>query len=342
MGAVCAMDSSQRHRFIQQLLKLASDPERKRLAADLFGDHVAVESSKSTESRATTKVSIFWGSTPVWGAIGVLIGAIASQISLKLLLLAVWATLWVEFVRVGFFPSYLIRRICNTAVGIALAVVFILMWPHIKPKEPATLDQQADVVINRAAKKFPWLTNPPKEPGPKTPPSSAIIVSGLPKLKISLTSGKRDDRTLILDNTKGDSQLGNFLINGLECYLDMKGVVNASAKIDQCNSLPGPLNFKPFDIEKGATKRFNLNEGQSAIAIHMHDPKDEALRSFDDMRRYICLRIIFTQSATAETFVHYLVMSPYGDLFLLAEQPEHSGSGPPLKPGGEGWPYSIV
>ena len=107
--------------------------------------------------------------------------------------------------------------------------------------------------------------------GTKSPPPAPIIVCGLPKLKISLTYGKREDRTLILDNSKGGSKLRDFVINGLEYQLHMRGVMNGQARIEQRNPLPGPLNFKPFDIEKGATKPCNLNQGQSAIAIHMHE-----------------------------------------------------------------------
>lgn len=134
------MDSGQRHRFIQQLLKLTSDPERRSVARDLFCDHNALRPSITAELTPPKKVSTFWGSTPVWGAMGVLIGAIGSQISLKFLLIAVWGTLWVEFVRVGFFPSRLMRRIGNTAVGVVLAILFIRAWPYVKPKEVATLD----------------------------------------------------------------------------------------------------------------------------------------------------------------------------------------------------------
>lgn len=332
------MDSGQRHRFIQQLLKLTSDPERRSVARDLFCDHNALRPSITAELTPPKKLSTFWGSTPVWGAMGVLIGAIGSQISLKFLLMAVWGTLWVEFVRVGFFPSRLMRRIGNTAVGVVLAILLIRAWPYVKPKEPATLDQQADVVIEKIAKKFPLLANPPKQVEVKSAPT--IVVSSLPKLKISLTSGKREDRTLNFDNSKGDSKLRDFVITGLEYYLDMQGVANQHANIVQRNVLPGPLNFKRFDIDKGMTKQFNLNEEvRSAVAIHMHDVPDNEGRPFDDMRHYICLQILFTQDDTAETFVHYEVMSPYGDLFQLAEHPENAGSGPA---GEEGWPYSIV
>lgn len=333
------MDSGQRHRFIKQFLKLTSDPERRRLASDLLSEREN-QPRTTDEPEVKKRISRLWESTSAWGAISVLAAFMISQLSLKFVFVLVWGTLWVDFVRAEIFSRKWPRRIGQIAVGVALAVFFIEVWPYAKPKVPATLDQQADVVIEKAAKKFPWLANPPKQNESK--PASTVVVSSEPKLKITLTSGTPDNRMLILDNTKGASKLQTFIITGLEYYLDMNGVAMGQAIIQQRGSLPGPLNFDPFDIEKGATKRFNLNEGQSAIAIHMHDPKDGAFRAMDSVRRYICLRIVFTQTDTAETFVHYQVMSPYGDLFLMAEQPEHSGSGPPQKAGDEGWPYSIV
>jgi hypothetical protein len=185
------------------------------------------------------------------------------------------------------------------------------------------------------------LANPPQQV--ETTPAPTIVVSSLPKLKISLTTGKREDRTLIFDNSRGDSKLRDFLMTGLEYYLDPQGVATQHAKIVQRNVLPGPLNFSRFDIGKGMTKRFDLNgDVRSAFAIHMHDVPDNQGRAFDDTRHYICLRILFTQDDTAETFVHYIVMSPYGDLFQMTEHPENEGSGPAQQPGDEGWPYSIV
>src|SRR5580700_1050009 len=45
------------------------------------------------------KTATFWASTPVWGGIAVLIGAIASQLSLVFLFFAVCVVFVVEFVR---------------------------------------------------------------------------------------------------------------------------------------------------------------------------------------------------------------------------------------------------
>ena len=283
------------------------------------------------------KVGRYWGSTPVWGVIGMLFGAIASQVSLRLLFIIAWGALFAEFVRIRLFTKLRWRIAGNGVAAISIGILLFLMWRVTpQPKEPPTLDQ----AMNAVATKFPWLANPPKQAEAK--PASTIVVSPLPKLKISLSSGKRTDRTLTLDNSKDESALRNFIINGLGYYLDMRGVANSQAKIEDRYVIPGPLNFKPFDVKAGEIKRIDLNEGRYGIGIHMHDVTDGGGRAFDDMRHYICLRLLFTKDDTAETFVHYVVLSPYGDLFLVAEQPENSGGGVPQKPGEEGWPYSIV
>jgi hypothetical protein len=170
------MDSSQRNKFIKQLLTLVSDPERMGLAIDLFTDRMAVPSPSKAESKPTNKLSTFWGSTPVWGGIGVLVGAVASQLSLKLLFIAVWAVFVFEFTRVGFFTVRAKAIIGNFVASCVLAVVFLSLYEFSpKPKEPATLDQEADAVVDKAAKKFPWLSSPQKIIVPVSPPAHTII-----------------------------------------------------------------------------------------------------------------------------------------------------------------------
>jgi hypothetical protein len=105
------------------------------------------------------KMVSFWGSTPIWGAIGVLIGEMVSQLSIRLLFFAVWAVVFVEFVRVGFFERRLFKALGNIAVGLTLALVFFQLWKlSPKPKEPPTVDQYVEAF----ARKFPWLSNPPQ------------------------------------------------------------------------------------------------------------------------------------------------------------------------------------
>jgi hypothetical protein len=105
------------------------------------------------------RLGSFWGSTPIWGAIGVLIGAIVSQLSIKLLFIGVWVVVLMEFVRVGFFERTFAKVFGNIVFGLGLALVFFQLWKFSpKPKEPPTLDQYADTL----ARRFPWLNNPPQ------------------------------------------------------------------------------------------------------------------------------------------------------------------------------------
>jgi hypothetical protein len=70
------------------------------------------------------RLGSFWGSTPIWGAIGVLIGAIVSQLSIKLLFIGVWVVVLMEFVRVGFFERTFAKVFGNIVFGLGLALVF--------------------------------------------------------------------------------------------------------------------------------------------------------------------------------------------------------------------------
>ena len=49
---------------------------------------------------------------------------------------------------------------------------------------------------------------------------------------------------------------------------------------------------------------------------------------------------MFTKEDTGETFVHYIVVSPYTTSLDLAEHPEATGGGA-QQPNAEGFPYSV-
>jgi hypothetical protein len=107
----------------------------------------------------------------------VLIGAVASQVSLKILLLGVWAVLCVEFGRAEIFSTKAGRRIGNKLVTAALAVLFVSAWPYVKPREQPTMDQQMEIITTNLAKKFPWLAKAPAPapPAPLLHPKSAKV-----------------------------------------------------------------------------------------------------------------------------------------------------------------------
>jgi hypothetical protein len=128
---------------------------------------VQIDAIKESLKREPAKFSTFWGSTPIWTGIGVLIGAMASQLSLKLLFVAVWGIFVFEFVRVGFFKEKVAKLIGNMLAGIMLAVIFIGLWRlSPKPKEPTTVDQE----MNAFAQRFPWLASKPE-------PSQPIVIA---------------------------------------------------------------------------------------------------------------------------------------------------------------------
>src|SRR5579872_833035 len=150
------MDASQRQKVTQQLLKITSDPERRNLARQLFCEDGAKPEMVDT---AVHKVSTFWRSTPVWGAISVLLSMfLASRISFKVAVFLCWAVLWFEFVRIRAVSKRWLRIGTNILFGVILAMGLIEVMPYIQPKEQPTLDQQIDTV----ARRFPWLNNPPK------------------------------------------------------------------------------------------------------------------------------------------------------------------------------------
>jgi len=121
-------------------------------------EEIEVKQVEPMPEKVSSKLATFWGSTPIWGGIGLLIGAIASQLSLKLLFVAVWGIFVFEFLRVGFFKQRATKVMGNLLAGIIFAGVFIGLWRlSPKPKEPTTVDQE----MNAFAKRFPWMASPP-------------------------------------------------------------------------------------------------------------------------------------------------------------------------------------
>ncbi len=142
-------------------------------------DRPNMESKPKGNSKADTiraKVHTFWTSTPAWGAIGVLIGALVAQLSRQLLFVGVGIVLWLEAIRVGFFEVRLWKWLGNIALAAVIAMLLIGLWKIVPPKGVLTLDQQ----IQALAKSFPWLTKPVSESTKQTiptapPPAQAVV-----------------------------------------------------------------------------------------------------------------------------------------------------------------------
>ncbi len=154
-----------------------------------------------------------------------------------------------------------------------------------------------------------------------------------PALQFAVTA----DKVLVIDNSKGASALQDFQVTAIEYHLDPTAFVNNHATIANRNQIGGDLDFTHFDVKARETKRINLNEGRYGFTLRMHQVP--GMEEFDSQIHYFCLRFKFTKQDTGETFVHYLVISPYTNSFDFAEHPESAAGS---TTGSEGFPFSIV
>jgi hypothetical protein len=293
---------------------------------------VQVSADNPKEFTTRQKLGRYWTSTPVWGAITMLAGLLVSRVSIGLVYLLVWAALFAEFMRVRFFTRW--RTAANCAGAVVIAAGLFAVWKiYPKPKEPPTLDQE----ISAFAKSFPGLKNPP---------TSVVVTSREPTvipMEPRLQFSEIKNKFLIIDNKEGDTDALDFKINGIHYCLDPNAFVNSHAKIASRNVVGGDLDFQHFDVSKGTVKRIDLKRdsygfilrGFPCLTIN-NKPDDE----FDSEIHYFLLRITFVQKNTHETFVHYMVVSPYMNKLDLVH-PEIAASSQ-QGGGGEGFPYSIA
>lgn len=123
------------------------------------------------EKHPQRKMAEFWGSTPAWGALGVMCGALVSQISLKIIFVIFWAVIVGEFIRIRVSSDRTTRYVLNTVVAVVLATALWVGWTVFpKTKEPLSLDAQASVIAERLLSRLhPSVTNniyqnPPPKP----------------------------------------------------------------------------------------------------------------------------------------------------------------------------------
>lgn len=152
------MDSHQRKKFVSTALRLLQDPEKAQLLRNLLVSPENAEAKAPVET-IRSKIGTFWGSTPFWAVIGMVIGAIAAQISLKSLFFAAWLITLAEFVRVGFFENKNKRVVGGVIAAIVFAFMFYSGWKITpKPHDPPSIDQQ----LGEFSRRFPWFAEPPK------------------------------------------------------------------------------------------------------------------------------------------------------------------------------------
>lgn len=145
-----------------------------------------------------------------------------------------------------------------------------------------------------------------------------IAREGIVKLQFSINQ----DRTLILDNSLGKSELVDFHINALEVWLDDVAFDKGDAKIKDSTQIGNDLNDTPFMLKAGEIKDISLLTPEYAILEYNSQPTNQ----LQPLARthYYCLRFLFLNAATGETFVHYMVISAYrGPLGLLLAVGEH-------------------
>jgi len=95
-----------------------------------------------------TKFREFWTSSASWGAVGAMLGALASQISILVLAFLCWGVIVIDFWRIRFgSPSKAKQAIINVAFALVAGAGFFLAikyTPHA-----TTLDQKIDKLLNR-------------------------------------------------------------------------------------------------------------------------------------------------------------------------------------------------
>jgi hypothetical protein len=127
-----------------------------------------------------------WGESPFAGlGVGVIIGGVGADISLKILYLVGGIFIGIAFVRARFFDHFTakgLRFFFNSLGCVVLAVVLFLAWKITpKSKEPPTAEENAAAIValenNQKAKEPPVATAQEKQPQPANLPKSL----GLPK-----------------------------------------------------------------------------------------------------------------------------------------------------------------
>jgi hypothetical protein len=157
------------------------------------------------------------------------------------------------------------------------------------------------------------------------------------------TASSSQASTITIDNSKGESGLGDFQINALEYMLDMNSFARGRAVIALRNAIGGDVDFKHFDVGAGKVERISQSNPRYWFVLRLHRlPDGDPDVAFDSQIHYLCLRFVFTKQDTGEKFVHYIVISPYVNGFDLAQHPERAAGSEKPGSGNEGFPFSIA
>jgi hypothetical protein len=129
------------------------------------------------------KLWMFGESPLTWGAVGMLLGAVAAVVSLKVLFICAGVILVLGMIRVDFFEgrTWAARIIGSALLGFFICLALILVWLIVpKPKQPASAEEIASEVRKKLEERpIASISLPPsvraEQPEEKQRPSTANI-----------------------------------------------------------------------------------------------------------------------------------------------------------------------
>ncbi len=155
-------------------------------------------------------------------------------------------------------------------------------------------------------------------------------VDAEPHLGFSITPG----RTIVLDNSRGKSNLEDFHIQAID--YTMFGP-SAGTKIVDRTTIGNDLEFTPFTVKSGRTKDLNLNTQEFSI-LGIRDFRTQDLT--DSWTHFYCLRFSFTNAGTGMRYVHYMTITPFRNGPDIPEHPESFTT--TAKAGQELFPFNML
>jgi hypothetical protein len=111
----------------------------------------------SPAPQKSNKVKEFWTSTPVWGAISMVLTLVVSALSVKVIYFAAWVIFCFEFVRIRIVENRGWRYALNIWFCAVLGIGFIAIGSRLHPLESQSLDQNIDQLADRLGQRFPLL-----------------------------------------------------------------------------------------------------------------------------------------------------------------------------------------
>jgi hypothetical protein len=219
----------------------------------------------ATSPSNQSKLHDFWTSTPSWAAVGAMIGALASNISLWLIVVAAWVIVCIDFIRVGFFSRGWRRNTANVVIPLALACLFFEV-AKIAPRAASlpALDAYARTTVDAFAQRFPWLKNAPKsdttgnQQNPSSQPAPAAHLLN-PDFSIEPTSVE-PPKFMFKANNKSSTDLENIFFD-IDYFIaeKKKGSPNSSVIFRRYFTVSGKQLLPNDDMLLRQNKSFSFS-----------------------------------------------------------------------------------